>query len=47
MKFHSHQAFLLSEMLVFPFSGVRSDCGKPGDLSQIRGEDMIVVVWLV
>lgn len=37
MGFCSHRAFLLSE--VFAFSGVRSDCGKPGDLSQVRRED--------
>lgn len=47
MRFCSHRAFLLSEVFVFAFSGVKSDCGIPGDLSQIRGEDMIVVVWLV
>lgn len=31
---------------MFAFSGVRSGCGKPGDLSQIR-EDVTVVVWVI
>lgn len=45
----SLRAFPLSEVFVFAFNGVQSDCGNtgPAEVSQTRGEGMVVVVRLV
>lgn len=43
------QAFPLSEVFMFAFNGVKSDCGNtgPAEISQTRGKGTVVVVRLV